>query len=459
MHRTDVLSKFARLKIGRLVDSKAEARPAPGDVSQVPFAELPAFQGQGSPYFKESHHRFLKDCKAFVSKELVPIAQTQDLSGEYPDRELQSKLGMHGMMVSRMGPGPWMNDAVELGIKIPGNVKPEEFDYFHEMICHQEIARLGLPGFIDSIGMGWLISAPAVHHFGSDAMRKDVFRPLLCGQKWSALAITEPFAGSDVAGIRATAVKTPDGQHYIVNGIKKWITEGCYADYFVTPVRTGGPGAKGISLLLIERGEGVTTKQMKTTYSTAAGTALVILDDVEVPVSNLMGKEGEGFKKVMYNFNHERWLMVNSLLGQMRAALTDTFLWARQRKIFGKLLIEQPVIRNKLAQAVAALESVQAYNEAVTYDAGTSKEGFVSERLAGGIALLKYQTSRAAWKVCDDAVQILGGRGITRTGMGAKIEGLKNYAKYVAVYGGSEEIMCELSMKQALRNFPATAKL
>eukprot|EP00933_Yihiella_yeosuensis_P034296 TRINITY_DN27795_c0_g2_i1.p1 TRINITY_DN27795_c0_g2~~TRINITY_DN27795_c0_g2_i1.p1 ORF type:complete len:546 (-),score=114.75 TRINITY_DN27795_c0_g2_i1:110-1660(-) len=455
-HRHTVLDKYERLRVGQLEGSK-EVDVA--DHSKVPFADLPAFQGQHSPYFNESHRRFADAVRSFVRTELEPIAAAKDLAGTYADRKLQEKMGSKGLLLTGMGPGPWMFKAKELGIEIPGGVSPEEFDYFHEMLRHQEIARLGLPGFIDGIGAGWLISAPAVYHFGTDEMRKTVSQELLRGEKWSALAITEPFAGSDVAGIRATATKTPDGKHYVVNGIKKWITEGAYADYFVTPVRTGGSGAKGISLLLIERSEGVETSQMKTTYSSCAGTALVQLNDVMVPVSNLMGKENEGFKLVMYNFNHERWMICQNLLGQVRAALTDTFLWARQRKIFGKQLIDQPVIRNKLAQAVSALESVQSYNEAVTYDMCKTKDGPVNQRLGGPIAMLKYQTTRTAWNVADNCVQILGGRGITRTGMGAKVEGLKNFAKYAAVYGGSEEIMADLSIKQAMKNFPPNAKL
>jgi len=260
-----------------------------------------------------------------------------------------------------------------------------------------------------------------------------------------------------MGSLRTTAEKSPDGKYWIVNGIKKWITEGAYADYFVTAVRTGGPGSKGLSMLLIERGEGVETKQMSTTYSKCCGTALVIYTNVKVPVENLMGKEGEGFKQVMYNFNHERWMLTNNLVGQGRAALADTFMWAKQRKIFGKSLIDQPVIRYKLAGAASALESVQTYIESVTYDMG--QVGCHNERMGGQIAMMKYQSTRAMWNVADNCVQVFGGRGITRTGMGAKVESFKNFTKYVAVYGGSEEIMADLSIKQALKAYPAQAKL
>jgi len=462
LHRHDVLAKYGRLKVGQMEaqDGAPVLARVPGEISKVPFAEIPGLGGtQYSPYFGLSHKRCLQDLRAFVEKELVPVAATMDLSGEYPGKELQYKLGISGAMIMRMGPGPWMKDAKSYGIRIPGDVPPEEFDYFHEMIGHQEIARLGLPGFVDAMGAGWMISVPAIYHFAKEEVKQAIIPQLFRGEKWSCLAISEPFAGSDVAGLRATATKTPDGKHYIINGVKKWITEGMYSDYFVTAVRTGGAGAGGISLILVERGDGVETSQIKTTYSTAAGTSLVVMSDVKVPVTNLLGEEGKGFKLIMYNFNHERWYIVNNLLGQVRAAIADTFMWAHQRKIFGKRLIDQPVIRNKLASSVAAMEAAQSYNEAITYDMCKAKGGPVGERMAGPIAMLKYQVTRTAWKVADDTVQILGGRGITRTGMGAKIEGLKNFAKYAAVYGGSEEIMADLAIKQALKNFPAHARL
>mmetsp|Transcript_8052 Transcript_8052/g.17478 ORF Transcript_8052/g.17478 Transcript_8052/m.17478 type:complete len:522 (+) Transcript_8052:47-1612(+) len=458
LHRKDVLVKYARLRVGRLEGAEGPAIEK-GTSLSAPFAEISAFAGRESPYYTDSHRRLRQSVQDFMDAELAPIALERDLKGEYPDRELQAKLGSSGLLVSRMGPGPWLNDAVKLGISIPGDVKPEEFDYFHELLAHQEIGRIGLPGFIDALGAGWLISAPAIFNFGSAQMKQDVGQPLLRGVKWSALAISEPFAGSDVAALRATAEKTPDGKFYIVNGVKKWITEGTYADYFVTAVRTGGPGAAGLSLILIERGDGVDTSQIKTTYSTCAGTALVIFNNVKVPAENLLGKENDGFRLIMYNFNHERWLICNNLLGQIRAALGDAFLWAKQRKVFGKALIEQPVIRLKLASAASAAESVQCHMEAITYDMCKSHDGPLGSRLAGPIALLKYQTTRTAWQVADETVQILGGRGITRTGMGAKIEGLKNYAKYAAVYGGSEEIMADLAVKQALRGFSPKARL
>lgn len=119
--------------------------------------------------------------------------------------------------------------------------------------------------------------------------------------------------GSDVAGLRTTAVKTPDGKHYVVNGTKKWITNGIFSDYFVTGVNTG----KGLSVLLIERGEGVETKAIKTSYSPTAGTAYITFDNVKVPVENLLGEENKGIHVILSNFNHERWTMTWYVPGRL----------------------------------------------------------------------------------------------------------------------------------------------
>eukprot|EP00928_Gymnodinium_smaydae_P099958 TRINITY_DN9687_c0_g1_i1.p1 TRINITY_DN9687_c0_g1~~TRINITY_DN9687_c0_g1_i1.p1 ORF type:complete len:516 (+),score=102.68 TRINITY_DN9687_c0_g1_i1:64-1611(+) len=456
LHRRDVLKKYSRLVIGRL-EGAPEVHVSKFAISPVPFDDMPWLQGMNSPYYTESHRKFQKAVREFVQDELAPIAMEEDVAGSYVEPETKKKCAMAGMMVTRMGPGPWLQIAMQLGISLPGDVKPSEFDYFHEMIVHMEMTRLGVPGWGDGLSGGLLISMPAILHFGSEETRNTIGKELLLGDKQSWLAITEPYAGSDVASLCATAVKTSDGKHYIVNGIKKWITEGNCADYFVTAVRTGGKGARGLSLLVVPRVEGVVTKQMSTTYSKSAATALVIMTDVKVPVENLLGKENDGFRLIMYNFNHERWMISVGVLGYARAALADCFKWARQRKVFGQPLIKQPVILDKLANSAAALSGVWALLEQVTYDMNKSKGGPMSDRMGGQIALLKLHTT----KVADDCVQIMGGRGITKTGMGARVENFKNFAKYGAVYGGSEEIMASLAVRMLLKGIPndSTAKL
>jgi len=165
----------------------------------------------------------------------------------------------------------------------------------------------------------------------------------LSGRKKMCLAVTEAFAGSDVAGMRTTVDESPDGSHYIISGTKKWITNGMFCDYFITAAKT----PKGMSVFLVERSEGLETKPVKTSYSAAAGTSFVTYDRVKVPAENLLGEEHKGFAVVMHNFNHERWFMACAVIRQMRVVTEECLKWSNQRLIFGKRLINQPVIRNK----------------------------------------------------------------------------------------------------------------
>jgi alkylation response protein AidB-like acyl-CoA dehydrogenase len=174
---------------------------------------------------------------------------------------------------------------------------------------------MGTPGYLDGLLAGMVIGLPPVLNFGSTELKKKVIPEVLSGKKYIALAISEAFAGSDVAGLRCTATKTTDGQHYIVNGTKKWITNGAFADYFSTGVRTDN----GLSVLFIERGDGVETKPIKTSYSSAAGTAFITFDNVKVPVANLLGQENKGLPVILSNFNVSRisthfWSIVLSLM-------------------------------------------------------------------------------------------------------------------------------------------------
>lgn len=191
---------------------------------------------------------------------------------------------------------------------------------------------------------GMSISLTAIKQWlKNKPLRDQLMEEVLSGKKKMCLAITEAFAGSDVAGLRTTAEKTPDGKYYIVNGTKKWITNGMFSDYFVTGCRT----KKGFSVILIPRGEGVETTLIKTSYSTAAGTAFVQFDNVKVPVENLLGEEDKGFVVIMSNFNHERYMMAAAVIRMSRVIVEECLKWCNQRVVFKKPLIEQPAIRQK----------------------------------------------------------------------------------------------------------------
>ncbi|KAJ3154050.1 hypothetical protein HDU86_004975 [Geranomyces michiganensis] len=455
LHRQSVLSRLGpRYAIGRIAGSKSKiAMHKPGDISRVPYAEPSAWQGFYSPYYNESHHRFRTAVRKFMDEEIIPDSVQAEESGQTADLETFEKMGAFGLLACRLGPGQHL-----AGRSLPGGVKPEEFDYFHEMIAHEEIAGLGLPGYQDSIATGMVIGLPPVMHFARKEIKEKVVSEVLSGKKRICLAITEACAGSDVAGLRTTAKKTADGKHYIVNGTKKWITNGAHCDYFSTAVRTGD-GHGGISMLLIERSEGLETKAIKTSYSAAAGTAYITFDNVKVPVENLLGKEGSGFLTIAHNFNHERWFIVAGVTRAMRLVTEECFKWSNQRLVFGKPLIEQPVIRAKLAHMVAEIEAVHAWLEIITYQMTKMDYKEQNVKLASPISLLKVRCTRVATKVSDEACQIFGGRAITKTGMGRIIEGFQRTFKFASILGGSEEIMADLGIRMAMRAYPKNARL
>lgn len=469
LHKVDVLEKFnEKLLKGTLAGGASryskkqkppkEDMPEAEYISDVPFAEPSWIRGGGwtSPYHNESHRAFRDGVRALIHQHITPTMAEDEESGTVPSKEIYQAMGRGGLLASRIGTA-CMRMVKEIpDIRLPAGLAADKFDYFHEQIAHEEMGYCGYPGFIDGLGAGFCIGLPPILHFAKPAIRNKVVPEVLRGDKRVCLAISEPGAGSDVAGIATFCKKTPDGRHYIINGIKKWITNGTFADYFVTAAQ--GPG-KGISLILVERSEGLATKPIKTSYSPAAGTALVMYDDVMVPVENLLGEENQGFKCVMANFNHERWFICCQFLAASRLIIKDCMLWCNQRKVFGKPLIQQPVIRNKLARMVGAVESSYAWLESITHQMNTMSYKEQNLRLGGPIALLKFQTTRSATLVSDEACQIFGGRSITKTGLGGNVERFQRTFKFGAILGGSEEIMADLGIRQAFKDMPAHARL
>lgn len=461
MHRVDVLTKYAHFVVGTIEGEKAVQQGTPrNELSQVPYAEPSAFMGFKSAYFTESHLKFKKACRTFFDTEIRPKAEMMENSEKEAPLSMWQAMGKAGILASRIGPGPWLKPLCEgTGLVLPGGVKPEEFDYFHELIAHQEMMQLGTPGLCDGLGAGFVIGLPCLVNFGNEEQRTKIAPQIFLGNKRISLAISEAFAGSDVANIQTTATLSPCKQFYIVNGTKKWITNATFSDYFVTAVRTGGKGHKGLSMLLIERSEGVGTQSIKTSYSAAAGTGYITFDNVKVPVKNLLGKEGNGFAQIMYNFNHERWLIICGVVRQNRLVIEECLKWATQRMVFGKPLMEQPVIRFKIAQMISANEACENWLENITYQMCKMSYNEQAKHLAGPIALLKYQSTRVAYLVGDNAAQVFGGRAITRSGMGQVVERHMRAIKYGAILGGSEEIMADLGVRQAMKYLPKNAKL
>jgi len=212
-------------------------------------------------------------------------------------------------------------------------------------------------------------------------------------------------------------------------------------------------------MILIPRGEGVTTKPIKTAYSSTAGTAFVTFDQVRVPVEYTLGEVDKGLKVILSNFNHERWMMVCQNVQFQRNIVDETLRWAHQRIVFGKPLIEQAVVRSKIAQMISRVESCQTWLEHITYQMCNMNYAQQSQYLAGPIGLLKAFCTRAAQDTAKDATQIFGGRAITQSGMGSSVELYHRTVGFDAVLGGAEDVLADLGVKQAQKYMPKNVRL
>ncbi|MEM6604704.1 MAG: acyl-CoA dehydrogenase family protein [Pseudomonadota bacterium] len=376
-----------------------------------------------NPNLTEAHEAWRTQLRRFIDAEIAPYAEAWDESGHIPD-ELWPKAAAVGL----------------LGLGYPEEYggTSEGIDSWHNWITNEELNRFAVGGVPASL-MVHGIGLPPVLNWGSEAMKQEVAPPVLAGTRHISLGITEPGGGSDVAAIRTTAVR--DGDYYVVNGSKTYITGGMRANWVSTAVRTGEDGAKGVSMLLIPTdAEGFSRTELdKKQGWWASDTATLHFDDVRVPATNLIGQENQGFLVIMTNFNNERMFMAAAMEALGRVCLEEAALWARERRTFGKRLADHQVIRHKIAQMKQRLNATQAYIRACyeTIEAGNP--------VPGDIALLKVQASETMEFCAREAMQILGGMGYIR---GNKVERIYREVRVNAIGGGSEEIMRDLAVRQ-----------
>lgn len=269
-------------------------------------------------------------------------------------------------------------------------------------------------------------------------------------------------AGSDVSGIRTTA--TLSGTHYIVNGSKKWITNGIWADYCTAAVRTSNTlkGAAGISLLIIPlAAPGVTRRRMHNSGVNASGSTFLTFEDVAVPRKNLIGSENAGFGMIMSNFNGERKSLATSALRLSRVCIQDAWKHAVTRETFGKKLIENALIRSKFEKMGRSVEAAHAFLEHLTWIIEDARaRGRESEvRIGGMTALLKVMATQALELCVREAQQVLGGLGYARGGKGGRVEGISRDVRVLAVGGGSEEIMSELAIREEVKDLATLCRM
>ncbi|KAF8896257.1 acyl-CoA dehydrogenase [Infundibulicybe gibba] len=417
LHRYEVLQRpqYSRLQIGVVDGEEQQIFPREvGALSQVPYAE-PTWltKGYHSPYYKDHHRRLQVAFRKFVEEVVIPDAHAREEDGKRPSQSIFDEMARLNIIAMRMGPGKHLHGRVLMD----GVVKPEEYDYFCELIMAQEVARINSRGYYDGMGGGTFIGLPPIFNYGKPALREKITAEVFAGKKLVCLAISEAFAGSDVAGLKCHAKRVENG--WVVNGTSKWITNATFADYFTVGCRND---QGGMVVLVIERGPGVETKVIKTSYSPTAGTGFISFDNVFVPYENTLGSDNGGLQVILSNFNHERWGMACGSIGAQRYIVEECLKWATQRKVFGKPLISQAVVRSKLAAMISRVESAQNWIENITYQMNHMNYNQQAANLAGQIAFVKKYCTETAQDTARDAVQIFGGRGITRTGMGKFIE-------------------------------------
>ena len=375
-----------------------------------------------NPFQTEERDAFRKTISSFVNTEITPFVDQWDEAGEIP-WELHQKAGALGV---------W-------GFGIDEKYGGLGFDdCFMRAIYIEEISRCGAGGVGAALN-GRMISVEPIQRLASDEIRSRVLPEILSGHKGSSLAITEPGGGSDVAAMRTTAIL--DGNHFVLNGSKTFITGGMKSDYFVVGARTVGEGLNGISLFFVEAdapGFSRTEIDRKMGWW-CSDQATLYFDDCRVPAENLMGEADTGFISIMENFNLERVALIAAALGAMKTCLEESIAWAQERHTFGKPLIKHQAIRHKIADMSSRIDATEALLNQICW--------LVNERdmPVAEIAKAKVFATKALEFCASEAMQIFGGAGYLR---GNKVERIYREVKVLAIGGGSEEIMRDLAVRQ-----------
>ncbi len=376
------------------------------------------------PPFGEEHEELRETVRRFVREEIAPHVSGWEEAREFP-RELFQRCGELGF----------------LGLKFPEEYGGQGGTHLHDAVWVEELARSGASGGVGAgLNAHASIAMPPVFNFGTEEQRRRWIVPGIKGEKVGALGITEPGAGSDVAGLRTFARRVDGG--YVVNGAKTFITNGVRADFLVCACKTteeGGHG--GISFLVLERempGYEVTAKLEKLGWH-SSDTGELSFTDVEVPAENLLGTENGGFALIMANFAWERLLMAIGAIGAMQRVIEATVAYAGEREAFGRPIGSFQAIRHKVAEMAMGAEAARA----LTYNAlRLFHEG---QECIREVTMAKLVTQRGLVEICDEALQIHGGYGYMRE---YGIERALRDARLGPIGGGTDEIMKEILGKQ-----------
>jgi citronellyl-CoA dehydrogenase len=363
------------------------------------------------------HEQFGKVVREFVANEINPYVDEWEAAGTFPAHELFPKLANIGAF----------------GLEYDPEYGGQGADHTYSYVFATELGKSDCAGVPMAIGVQAYMATPALHRFGSDELKRNYLIPAMKGEMVASIAVSEPGAGSDVAGIRTRAVR--DGGDWVINGSKMWITNGTQADFLCLLVRTSDDGGyQGMSLILVPTDTAgfSVSKKIDKMGNKSSDTAELTFDNVRVPIGNLIGEEGHGFQTQMAQFQDERLFGAYTSTAGMRRAIDRTMEYLRMREAFGKPLLANQYIQYKLAEVIAEVDLLQEYC------ASTAERYANGENATRQATIAKLKCGRLGREVADACVQFHGGMGYASE---MWVERYYRDIRLLSIGGGADEVM------------------
>ena len=375
-------------------------------------------------YFTEEHELFRKSFQDFLQKEVVPHIDKWEKSGTI-ERFIWKKFGEMGYF----------------GLNQPEEYGGMDLDIFYTVIFLEELQKINSGGFAAAMWAHAYLAMTHVNKEGDDAIKKKYLTPSIEGEKIGCLCITEPFGGSDVAGMRSTAIKK--GDKYILNGSKTFITNGVYSDYLVIAAKTDpDKGNKGMSIFIVDRDTpGISASKLDKLGWRASDTAELAFDDVEIPAENLMGEEGKGFSYIMQHFALERLIMGINAHARAEYALDYTLGYMAEREAFGTTIDKFQALRHSVADMASEVEMNKEFNYSI------AKRLNDGQYVVKEASMSKLLSTKMADKVIYDCLQLLGGYGYMEDYPLAR---MFRDSRLGPIGGGTSEILREIIAKMVI---------
>lgn len=376
-----------------------------------------------SYYLTEEHQLFRKTLRDFLDKEVMPNIEKWEEDGYLP-RSIFKRFGEMGFY----------------GITQEEKYGGSNLDFWYDVIFIEEVGKCWSGGFAASISAHPYLSMSHLKHEASEALKEKYLTKAIAGELVGCLAITEPHAGSDVAGIKTTAEKK--GEKYIINGSKCFITNGYLADYMIVACKTSSSGSSGISMILVDGNtKGVTRNNLNKLGWKASDTAEIAFDNVEVPIENLLGEENKGFYYIMQRFELERLTLALGAIAASELMIEYTLQYMSERKAFGRSINKFQVLRHRIAQLVTEIESIKTYTYMVC-QMHNEKKYCVKEA-----SMSKLLATELSDKLAYQCLQMFGGYGYMEEYKAARFF---RDSRLGTIGGGTSEIMCEIIAKMVI---------